>query len=276
MEACTGSYLSKGEAAFCAARGPVVWLPRQMCLCVVTWEVPSPLGFLRSQAQHGPPFLTSGKLWWWLSTALGTAVLPSAGDSPSLSFHPAKHTRGCGRRQLCGAGKVEGGEGSPLGPSTSQYSGVEGGRPATDLPTPEAHCGPRAGCIAFLCVIDLHPPKLENGGANICFCSFMPTRPLFPLSLINCLFSIHCDFFWKSLFLKDFEVRKYHTYVEQVGQGEPDTMWFHLYVKSNKQNKWTKNKLIDKENKLMIAWWKEGGKDGWKGEGIKYTLTAMK
>lgn len=69
-----------------------------------------------------------------LSTALGTAVLPSAGDSPGLFFHLAKHTRGNGRRQLSGAGKVEGGERSPLGPSTSRYTGVEGGRPATALP----------------------------------------------------------------------------------------------------------------------------------------------
>lgn len=85
-----------------------------------------------------------------------------AGDSPALFFHLAKHTRDSGRRQLSGAGKVEGGEGSPLDPPTSRYTGVEGGRPATALPMPEAHCGPQAGCMAFLCVIDLHPPTWKT------------------------------------------------------------------------------------------------------------------
>ena len=47
---------------------------------------------------------------------------------------------------------------------------------------------------------------------------------------------------------------------------------FHLYVKSKEHNKWTNkngNRLIDTENRLIVARGEEFGRVGEKGEGIK-------
>ena len=48
-----------------------------------------------------------------------------------------------------------------------------------------------------------------------------------------------------------------------IRQRKTNTVQFHLYVASKKQNKWTnKTKIIDKEKRMVVA----RGKGGWVGE----------
>ena len=61
----------------------------------------------------------------------------------------------------------------------------------------------------------------------------------------------------------------------EVSQRKTDTVWSHLHMKSEKQNKQTKNRLIDTENKQVAAR-EEKGQGRKKAKVIKrYTLPVI-
>ena len=61
--------------------------------------------------------------------------------------------------------------------------------------------------------------------------------------------------------------RLYHA--KWNSQRKTNTTWFHLYVESKEQDKQNRNRLIDTDNKLRVAWWQGGWGLDEKSEGIE-------